>query len=239
MSLLRLSRFLKRKHVISSPVAGQLEFLVESGQFVAADQPIGRIISSFDAVITVKSPVNGKITSLIRQQNSERSQVEEDSDFMVIDDSLAVLQALSDKLKKGEFLDPVASERILVSSSGRNFKFSDREDAMLVLANSLSTRFHQWRHGELDKRYHPIPFIAMGQGMGKSRFLSELSHSFKKIIESSENYSEDFKQGISNAVYFNITFGNGMAYSSAEKKLPLEFSINYRILHLFFKDAYS
>lgn len=117
----------------------------------------------------------------------------------------------------------------LLGTSGSDFLFSERDRSFNVLLENTSKRYKARKDGISDKKLHPIPFLANGPGSGKSRFLQELSGSFKDYVEKS-NTSDEFKKILNEALYININFGNGTAYSIADVELGIEKAICVRIL---------
>jgi len=134
----------------------------------------------------------------------------------------------------------------LVETSGCDFIYSDRNYSLKKLVECLEPRFKAWVDRKQDRNLHPIPFLADGPGTGKSRFLQELPLSFRQHVSNS-TCSDDFKNIVSNAIYINITFGNGSAYTDEEVSIGINKSLSLRILHSFddslvfsnFMEAYS
>jgi hypothetical protein len=131
----------------------------------------------------------------------------------------------------------VTPSEILIKSSGANFVFSDRNQSMGMLASCSQDRFHAWIHNDQDRNLHPIPFLADGPGSGKSRFLQELRTSFKNHIMEGD-YSEEFKDVMNDALYINVTFGNGSIYKPEESGIGVEKSLALRMMFQF-QDEYK
>lgn len=70
--------------------------------------------------------------------------------------------------------------------------------------------------------------------IGKSRFLQELPKSFKSFVEQNLELDADFRSTISNAIFINITFGNGTPYTEHDVKMQMEEALCSRILPQFF-----
>lgn len=126
---------------------------------------------------------------------------------------------------------------ILIKTSGANFVFSDRNHSIEMLASRSQDRFHAWIHDEKDRNLHPIPFLADGPGSGKSRFLQELRTSFKNHIMEGD-YNEKFKDVMNDALYINVTFGNGSIYKPEESGIGVEKSLALRMMFQF-QDEYK
>lgn len=73
--------------------------------------------------------------------------------------------------------------------------------------------------------------------IGKSRFLQELPKSFKSFVEQNLELDADFRSTISNAIFINITFGNGTPYTEHDVKMQMEEALCSRILPQFFLDV--
>ncbi|KAJ3124254.1 hypothetical protein HK100_011302 [Physocladia obscura] len=126
----------------------------------------------------------------------------------------------------------------LVQTAGSAFLFSDRDESFRILADALQERYSCWQAEKQDRNLHPIPFLADGPGSGKSRFLQELSVSFKSYVTNSIVLSHDFKVLLSNALFINITFGNGSAYTNDEVAIGIQKSLCLRILYQFNRKLY-
>ena len=155
----------------------------------------------------------------------------------------------------------LSTSQTLVSSIGCDFTFSDRNESFEILASSLEQRYYWFKLGRRDKMLNKLPFLADGPGSGKSRFLQELPKSFvsyimnlKQSIYNEPNSTpddiwsylektpaafDDFKSVISSAVFINITFGYGFAYSSREIEDGIEVSLSLRILYPYFAHRFS
>lgn len=126
----------------------------------------------------------------------------------------------------------VAPSERLVQTSGADFAFSDRAHSIEMLAESSQKRFYDRKNHKEDKSFHPIPFLADGPGTGKSRFLQELPTSFKNHIMNG-NYNEEFKKAMKDALFLNITFGNGSSYNDEELSLDIGKSVALRVMFQF------
>ena len=116
----------------------------------------------------------------------------------------------------------------LVESSGADFLFLDRNRSFNILGECLNKRFDAWKQKKRDRNLHPIPFLADGPGSGKSRFLQELPATFRSFVTQSSLYSDEFKKTFDEAVFINVTFGNGSTYSPDE--IGIQKSLCLRIL---------
>ncbi|KAI3655361.1 hypothetical protein MP638_007284, partial [Amoeboaphelidium occidentale] len=125
-----------------------------------------------------------------------------------------------------------APSKKLVTTSGAAFEFCDRENSFKILGDSVQDRFEKREDKNEDKSFHPIPFLADGPGTGKSRFLQELPTQFKNHILNG-HYDNKFKELLKDALFLNITFGNGSGYNEEEKSLDIEKSVALRLMFQF------
>ena len=84
-----------------------------------------------------------------------------------------------------------------------------------------------------DKSFHPIPVLAGGPGVGKSRFLDEVGELIKKKAEESHN------NAFTNMIAINTSYGNSTVASSIDKKIGAEASLAIRILYEYFRPEYK
>ncbi|EPZ30828.1 hypothetical protein ROZALSC1DRAFT_26724 [Rozella allomycis CSF55] len=145
-------------------------------------------------------------------------------------------RVLKSKIKAEVHLDDVVKALMarksteLLDTSGKDFPFCDRERSFRVLTSCLAQRYNAWVKGSRDKGHHPIPFVADGPGSGKSRFLQELSSSYKQFLNESHE-TENFKEALLKAVFININFGNDTAFCAADSNNMIEDIILSRILY--------
>ena len=128
--------------------------------------------------------------------------------------------------------NPERSYKVLQSIAVAIFCFCDREESCTKLADCLNQRHSAWLNQDFDKQSHPLPFVADGPGSGKSRFLQELTCSFKDFVTSGV-YPDEFKEKIATAKFINISFGNGWPYSTDDVEMCIEKSICLRIIKQF------
>jgi hypothetical protein len=119
----------------------------------------------------------------------------------------------------------------LVEGIGSDFDFADRGGSLQILADCVADKLKNWTEKKHDRNLHPIPFVADGPGSGKSRFLQELPTSFRSFVKNSSRYSKEVKEIMENALYINVTFGNGTVYKATEIECGIEESICLRILY--------
>lgn len=104
----------------------------------------------------------------------------------------------------------------LLETPGVDFLFSDRTPSLEILADSLENRYKAWCEGKIDRNLHPLPFLADGPGTGKTRFLLELSKTFKDFVMKNTDRYRGISSIMNNTVFVNISFGNGTKYDKAE-----------------------
>jgi hypothetical protein len=169
-----------------------------------------------------------------------------------------VIEAAEGESDEGKKLRTSISQT-LVSSTGADFSFSDRESSFEILASSLEKRFYCHKFRLRDKMLHKLPFLADGPGSGKSRFLQELPKSFAAYVKNLKQSFyinkdlpvvvgsylkdthaafDDFKNTLSSALFINISFGNGSVYTSDEMQIGIQKSLCLRILYPFFAHRY-
>lgn len=118
----------------------------------------------------------------------------------------------------------------LVTSVGMDFAFQDRDPSFQILADCLENRYQSWILSLGDKSRHPLPFLADGPGAGKSRFLQELSSSFKAFVLSRSETYKGLASIMEKTFFVNVTFGNGEKYDKSEFSGDILKSVCYRIL---------
>ena len=95
------------------------------------------------------------------------------------------IESNTNKKKVGARLVGICQETKTGWYSWEWFKIFDQILSFQILAECLSTRYLFWLdHSEGN---HPIPFVADGPGAGKSRFLQEISGSFKEYVKNSKS----------------------------------------------------
>ncbi|RKP17554.1 hypothetical protein ROZALSC1DRAFT_24088 [Rozella allomycis CSF55] len=104
-----------------------------------------------------------------------------------------------------------------------------RDRSFEVFLECTRKRYDAWVQKKTDQKLHPLPFLADGPGSGKSRYVQELSVSFKCYVEQS-NSSDDFKKTIKEALFININFGNDTTYSDEDVEIGIEKAICLRVL---------
>jgi hypothetical protein len=125
----------------------------------------------------------------------------------------------------------------LVKSSGSDFEFMDRREAFALLAKSSEKRCDKMQRGLDDKSDHPIAFVADGPGAGKSRYLLEVSVSFKDFVISNAEEFPFLANALKNAIFLRITFGNGTGYTKLEVDQGIDRTLSIRILELYLENA--
>ncbi|CAG8543598.1 3602_t:CDS:1, partial [Acaulospora colombiana] len=80
-----------------------------------------------------------------------------------------------------------------------------------------------------DHNFHPIPFLGCGPGTGKSRFLQEICNIIHEKAQLSND--DEIKSILGEAVFRNITYGNGFAFSDFDVDIA---SLALRILYTYF-----
>ena len=123
-------------------------------------------------------------------------------------------------------------KQILVKTSGADFVFSDREDSFASLSQCLQSRYTAYESDFQDRNLHPICFLADGPGSGKSRYLQEIECSYKGHVKSNK-FNKTFKDMIKDAIFINISFGNGTFYSEYDRAIGIEKALCIRILGLY------
>ncbi|GBC46902.2 hypothetical protein GLOIN_2v1668084 [Rhizophagus irregularis DAOM 181602=DAOM 197198] len=134
---------------------------------------------------------------------------------------------------------------LLVETFGARFTLCGRDDTIETLWNGGGTeqrsgilnRFKNFKnfspaHPKQDRNFHPIPFLACGPGTGKSRFLQELVNIIRN--KASNSGDQDIMSILGNAVFLNVTYGNGTEASDFDVNIGAEASIALRILFSYF-----
>jgi hypothetical protein len=131
---------------------------------------------------------------------------------------------------------------MLVKTFGAQFTLYCHDDTIETLwnrggteqSNGILNRFKNFcsDNPKQDHNFHPIPFLACGSGMGKSRFLQELVNIIHDKALKSED--DDIKSILENAVFLNVTYGNGTGISNFDMNIGAKASVALRILHNYF-----
>ncbi|CAG8727328.1 14750_t:CDS:2, partial [Funneliformis mosseae] len=131
---------------------------------------------------------------------------------------------------------------MLVETYGARFTLCGRNDTIETLwnggsaeqSNGILNRLKNFRSDrpKHDRNLHPIPFLACGPGTGKSRFLQELVNIIRdKALNSGD---EDIASLLGNAVFLNVTYGNGTYFTDFDINIGAEASVALRILFSYF-----
>jgi hypothetical protein len=152
---------------------------------------------------------------------------------MIWEDLLAVLTWV--KKYRPEKMKPLE----LVETFGAKFTFLAREDAVNSLWNGRESNhngvlkhFYSFCNKHGDRNLHPIPFLACGPGTGKSRFLQEIHNILHKKAQESNN--GEIISIFKDAVYLNVTYGNGSAAGELDERIGGEASLTIRIVYSYF-----
>jgi hypothetical protein len=86
---------------------------------------------------------------------------------------------------------------------------------------------------EDDRSYHPIPVLAGGPGVGKSRFLDEVEELIKKKAVESQN------NAFTNMITINTTYGNSTIADDIDEKIQAQASLAIRILFEYFQPKHK
>ncbi|CAG8500202.1 16689_t:CDS:2 [Funneliformis caledonium] len=125
----------------------------------------------------------------------------------------------------------------LVKTYGADFELLKRDDTIEVLWNDfttlsgIATRFKN--RDRNDKGLHPIPVLAGGPGVGKSRFLDEVEELIKKKAEESHN------NAFTNMIVINTTYGNSTVADDIDEKIQAQASLAIRILFEYFRPKHQ
>ncbi|GBC01452.1 hypothetical protein RclHR1_00420014 [Rhizophagus clarus] len=127
----------------------------------------------------------------------------------------------------------------LVESFGATFELLQRKDTIDTLWNDIPSeqlngivnRF-EIRESD-DKTDNPIPILAGGPGIGKSRFLDEIERLLKQCDKGSSN--KDLCDAIANMVVINVTYGNASSTDTIDLKAGGPASFAMRILFEYFR----
>ncbi|CAG8567970.1 9766_t:CDS:2 [Ambispora leptoticha] len=134
-----------------------------------------------------------------------------------------------------------AKPALLVESFGAQFTLCGRENTINTLwygnrANSygILNRFRNYcsANPKKDRNFHPIPFLGCGPGTGKSRFLQEICNIIREKAQLSND--DEIKSILGEAIFLNITYGNGSAFSDFDVDIGAEASLALRILYTYF-----
>lgn len=134
---------------------------------------------------------------------------------------------------------------LLVETFGARFTLCGRDDTIETLWNGGGTeqcsgilnRFKNFKkfspcHPKQDRNFHSIPFLACDPGTGKSRFLQELVNIIRN--KASNSGDQDIMSILGNAIFLNVTYGNGIEASDFDVNIGAEASIALRILFSYF-----
>ncbi|RIB17162.1 hypothetical protein C2G38_2037957 [Gigaspora rosea] len=134
-----------------------------------------------------------------------------------------------------------ANPALLVESFGAQFTLCGREntintlwDGDVVNSYGILNRFKNYcsANPKKDRNFHPIPFLGCGPGTGKSRFLQEISNIVCEKARLSND--DEVKSILGKAIFLNVTYGNGSAFSDFDVNIGAEASLALRILHIHF-----
>jgi len=149
------------------------------------------------------------------------------------EDPLAVLEWV--KKYRSEVMKPLE----LVETFGAKFTFLAHEDAVNSLwngseinPNGVLKRFYCFCNKHGDCNLHPIPFLGCGPGTGKSRLLQEIHNVlYKKAQEAKDS---EIISIFKDAVYLNVTYGNGSAAEESDKEIGREASFAIKSFYSYF-----
>ncbi|CAG8681917.1 7737_t:CDS:2 [Dentiscutata erythropus] len=164
---------------------------------------------------------------------SSRSNI---TDFQVnLEDSHSILVWIQNYSPTG------AKPALLVESFGAQFTLCGREntintlwDGDVVNSYGILNRFKNYCSAspKKDRNFHPIPFLGCGPGTGKSRFLQEIHNIVREKAQSS--FDDNIKSILGEAIFLNVTYGNGSAFSDFDVDIGAEASLALRILYIYF-----
>jgi hypothetical protein len=89
----------------------------------------------------------------------------------------------------------------------------------------------------MDKSVHPIPVLAGGPGVGKSRFLDEIERLLNEKAEVSDDPA--IQDVFKDIAVVNITYGNGSAASPRDKDIGGVASVAIRVIFEYFRPERS
>lgn len=126
-----------------------------------------------------------------------------------------------------------------MKSSGAKFDFVDRQESFDILARSTEKRlsFIEGDSGYQDRNNHPISFLADGPGTGKSRFLDEVSDSFKAHIEARKSQFPLLEKSLKDVLVIRVTFGNDSLYVREDVEMGVSQALAIRILDPYIENA--
>ncbi|PKY22153.1 hypothetical protein RhiirB3_435988 [Rhizophagus irregularis] len=122
-----------------------------------------------------------------------------------------------------------------------NFKFLQRDDTIdalwngLTMLDGIAARFKN--RNVSDKGLHPIPVLAGGPGVGKSRFLDEVERLLVQYANESDD--DEIRDAFTNMTVINTTYGNGCPARDMDVTIGAEASLAIRILFEYFKPKHD
>ncbi|CAG8601353.1 10204_t:CDS:2 [Gigaspora rosea] len=178
--------------------------------------------------IIVRTPITTAVPHI-----SSRSNI---TDFQVnLEDPHSILVWIQNYIPTG------AKPALLVESFGAQFTLCGREntintlwDGDVVNSYGILNRFKNYCSAspKKDRNFHPIPFLGCGPGTGKSRFLQEIHNIVREKARLSDDV--DIKSVLGEAVFLNVTYGNGSAVKDFDVNIGAEASLALRILYTYF-----
>ncbi|PKK58976.1 hypothetical protein RhiirC2_795491 [Rhizophagus irregularis] len=130
---------------------------------------------------------------------------------------------------------------LLVKTYGKDFKFLQRDDTIdalwngLTMLDKIAARFKN--RNVSDKGLHPIPVLAGGPGVGKSRFLDEVERLLVQYANESDD--DEIRDAFTNMTVINTTYGNGCPARDMDVTIGAEASLAIRILFEYFKPKHD
>ncbi|EXX65503.1 uncharacterized protein OCT59_029085 [Rhizophagus irregularis] len=130
---------------------------------------------------------------------------------------------------------------LLVKTYGKDFKFLQRDDTIdalwngLTMLDGIAARFKN--RNVSDKGLHPIPVLAGGPGVGKSRFLDEVERLLVQYANESDD--DEIRDAFTNMTVINTTYGNGCPARDMDVTIGAEASLAIRILFEYFKPKHD
>ncbi|PKC03234.1 hypothetical protein RhiirA5_424071 [Rhizophagus irregularis] len=130
---------------------------------------------------------------------------------------------------------------LLVKTYGKDFKFLQRDDTIdalwngLTMLDGIAARFKN--RNVSDKGLHPIPVLAGGPGVGKSRFLDEVERLLVQYANESDD--DEIRDAFTNMTVINTTYGNGCPARDMDVTIGAEASLAICILFEYFKPKHD